>query len=399
MNSRNSDNNFPEKIPLRPITNISRETTSPPDPQSSPLSLPASEAKTDRENDPSPLSRDQRARASALPKTSPPSKSRLISSDRVERHIRRKQELRKVKHKRRRQAQIAVIALLVTSFCVGFFLKTLANTGRGTAEKSAHSSPQKREEALKLMDVATQAKHDGRSHDAIAAARAAQQTAPDMPGANILLAELALEARRPKELKLAAEESLRRGQNPAEAKLLLALEKWMTRGTGVYSMESIAKAKQLLTEAFNADPSNMTILFFRGDIESFNGNKSEAQNFLLGALHRQQPWLSSALLTAKMHLAADETAKMPKETKALSLMPPQSAAGDALVALRQTMQSGSDLHAPLAILRGTLTERQLKNIFNDQAFQNKNLPAPILQIKTAPLKKLPGEESTENHAD
>lgn len=368
----------PDKIPLRPIAGIAREVPPQPEPPpESPLSIPSEEAP--------PASRDQRARASASPMPAFRPGSKLISSAEKERHARQRSHIRRKQHQKRRLVWIAIAAFLVAAFGAGFLLKTLAAARRNAARGAAPASVESRAEALRLMDDAMRAKYDGRSDDALAAVRAARAAVPDIPGADVVMAELALEAKQPGALRLAAEDALRRGQNPAEARLLLALEKWMTRGAGPRSAEAVATAKQLMAEASDAGLSNMTVMFFRGDIEHYGGNESEAWRFLLGALHRQQPWLSSAILAAKMRLAADEAGGVPD-----AALPP-SAAGDALVALRRAAPSGSDARMPLAALRGAVTAWQMKNLFGDQAFDGKDVPDAIRRIKDAPLKGLPGE--------
>lgn len=369
----------PDKIPLRPIAGIAREVPPQPAPQpESPLSMPSEEVV--------PESRDQRARASASPSPKPafPSGSKLISSAEKERHARRRSHHRKKRHQRRRLVWIAIAIFLAAAFGAGFLLKTVAAARRDAARGTAPASAESRAEALRLMDDAMRAKYDGRSDDALAAVRGAREADPDIPGADVVMAELALEAKQPGALRLAAEEALRRGQNPAEARLLLALERWMTRGAGPRSAEAVVAAKQLMAEASDAGLSNMTVMFFRGDIEHYGGNESEAWRFLLGALHRQQPWLSSAILAAKMRLAADEAGGMPD-----AALPP-SAAGDALAAVRRAAHSGSDLRAPLAALRGVVTAWQMRNLLSDQALDGRDVPDAIRRIKNTPLKELPG---------
>lgn len=385
MKRSRNDEPLANKIAVRPISKNARELTpitktSTPPPEV--LSLPST-------GDIPPVKREELARISASPKNADLSNVKLTASSKNRKRRR---------HKAPPKNPFVLISLLFTLFIImfyaGFFWESLKSAMRASAEAFIPINHAQQDKALNLIDDLMQAKHEGRFDDAKASAQAARQADPHIPGVEIVLAELALVTQKSAEVEAAAAEALRRGQNQAEAKLLLALEKWMTRGTGTRSAESMLAARQLAKEASAEDISNMTIMYFRGDMERYSGDKSEAHKFHLGSLYRQRPWLSNTILSAKMQLAAeDANAQSQGKNKAPSPIV-STPSNDALLALRKALQSATDTHPSLAALRRVTTDWQMKLLLDDRAFDIDALPPAVRQAKTAPLRPLPGMNAT-----
>ncbi len=328
------------------------------------------------------------ARASASPRSAAIPGSRLISTARMESRalsLRRRRERRR---KRRKLAIAAVWATLAAAFAAGLAWKVV--TAKLAAKPPAPTaSKENREEALRLVDEAIRAKQEGRHNGAMSAAAAARKTDPGVRGMDVLAGTVALEAAQPEAMRAAAENALHRRENEADALLLLALHKWMTRGTDAAARDSAAITDDLLARASEAEPSNMEVMFFWGDMASYAGREDLAHKRLLGGVHRQQPWLSSATLAAKMELAAEEASALQTEAQK-SLPPPPTPLGKALVELHRAARSGADPAPRLAALRSACTEWQARQLLGDQAFRRPGIPPEIVSARNAPVFELPG---------
>lgn len=365
-----------QKIPMRPISKTPRDMAS----ASISLSLRLPEALSESpEQTPPPLKHESAPLtipAVTLPEpTNPPPLKPTFAF----------QENKSTSPQKQHRYFLKFAILFVAAFVAGFFLKLLPALIQISTKASLPIIHEPQEKALHLLDDLMQAKYENRLEDAKAGAKAARLASPDIPGVEIALAELALLEQKPEEVKIAAREALQRGQTLSEAKLLLALEKWMMRGTGSQAAEAVAAAKQLMQEASEDDLSNMTIMFFRGDMEHYTGDKSKAHALLLGALYRQQIWLSHSILAAKMQLAAQESAD---GLGAATV--PSSPFGEAWVALQQALRSNADLQPSLNALQRVTTAWQIKYLLNDQAFEIDTLPPILRKAKMEPIHPLPG---------
>lgn len=376
---------------MQPITEFTREVGAiHPAPSAQPVAIPTAET-SDGQISPSAL-RDRLARSSASPKGGALPRTKMIPpAEKARRsHSRHRRVERRLK--RRRFITAAVALSLASSFVLGFLWTVVAANRTGVIAASPPVSLERRTEALRLVDDAARAKYEERTDDALAAAAAARESDPTVPGVDVLVGELALLAKQPETMKRAAQEALRRGHNVASAKLLLALDKWMSRGQRGTSVEAGSAAAQLLSEASDAELSNMEIMFFWGDIERYAGREDRAHDRLLGALHRQQPWLSETIIAAKMQLAADEAGGAPKDSggRGASANATSAPVGDAVTTLRRAVLAGADPQPPLAKLHSLSTAWQSKLLLADQAFERPDLPPALTGARNAPVVELPG---------
>lgn len=201
---------------------------------------------------------------------------------------------------------VGFLAVLL-AFAGGFLWRSgaLADLGR-SAEASAAFDEQQRSEALSLFDEAVQAQHEERWQGAANAVSALRQRGRPLPGLDALVAEIAMSRGDAETSRLAAHESLRRGENTASAHLMLALEKWIGRNQVADATLAGELAMHFLQEAADFEPSNGAVYFFWGEMNRMAGSLAEAQQKLLGGLHREMPWRSSALLAIKRQLAVAE---------------------------------------------------------------------------------------------
>ena len=168
----------------------------------------------------------------------------------------------------------------------------------------------------------------------------------------------------------------------------LALNRWLGR-TQSGAVEARATATQLLEEATAEELSNGSARFFAGDLQRSVGRPGEAHRSLLGGLHRQEPWHSTALLSAKMRLAAAEAAP-----RADPNVPALSADGDAFGApaydMHRALQGGDEVAiAPVrARLQGAFTGWQLGVLARDPAFASLEL-VPAGEGPAVPFAAIP----------
>ena len=214
-----------------------------------------------------------------------------------------------------------------------------------------------RVEAYRLFDEAVRARHEERLQGAFNAINEARRLDPGLPGLDLFVGEIAWEKREAATIQRAARESLRRGHNESASKLLLALEKWMSRSP----QETVtvgASVRELLAEAVEASPSNASALFFQGELSRLLGDSATAQRALLGALHRQTPWSSTALLATKLQIAAAEALQHDRSVFA----PAPDDQAQAALDLRNAVVAGGDT----------------RDAFNDLLFVTPSLQAVLL---------------------
>jgi hypothetical protein len=243
---------------------------------------------------------------------------------------------------RRRQRLVHAVLwagamLVVLAFVGGFawrsgWLRKPAVEGAPVVVGSAE-----RAEAYRLFDEAVRARHEERLQGAFNAINEARRLDPDLPGLDLFVGEIAWEKREVATVQRAARESLRRGHNESASKLLLALEKWMSR-SAQDTVTVGASVRELLAEAAEASPSNTAALFFHGELSRLLGDGAMAHRALLGALRRQTPWSSTALLATKWQLAAAEALQLGRAAAA----PAPDAQARAALDLRNAVLSGGD---------------------------------------------------------
>lgn len=387
MHSSRRTNKPPQKVPVRPMAKSLRKVASV-NPHELPACPQASE-KTPNSAHPSSTQNRQKALTSASLKPAVLSQKNLLTPEDAERQFDEKKRLTEQHRRNLWIAAFALPALFATAFYAGFSWKT---SKRNDSPNASSASTENQTQALQHMDDAVHAKYHDRFDEAKTAAQAARNAAPDISGVDVVFAEIALTTNHIDAMRQAARASMKRGQNRGDALMFLGLEKWIRRRSVRNQYNAIVEAKALMTRASEEDMSNMIIMFFRGDIESSTGDNAKAQKFLLGSLYRQQPWVSAAIISAKMQLAEKE-AREASHTGDLGAEIPVTDLGRAFVALHQALISRSNLQSPLAALRRRASALQIKMLLNDQAFDRTALPKSLQKAKTAPLFKLP---STEN---
>ena len=270
-------------------------------------------------------------------------------------------------------AWLAVICMAL-AFAAGVVWQRTAAT-RAKNAVATGPTPEEQAAARRLLESAVTARYADQTDDALRLAREARETDPMTPGAATFIAEVALRQGKTDEVDIAAREAIQRGRYVADAKLLLALNRWMGR-TQSGAVDARAAATQLLEEATAEELSNGTARFFAGDLQRAVGRPGEAHRSLLGGLHRQEPWHSSALLAAKLRLAMEEGGQRVAET----LGDPSSSDSDAVFGavvydMQRALQSGDEtaIAAARARLQGAFTSRQLGMLSNDSAFASLEL--------------------------
>ncbi len=287
----------------------------------------------------------------------------------------------------KRQRRLRVFAWLVSAALVaGAFVAGLKQTKRLDTNAAVFPvSPDRRESAMRLMDEAVRAKHEGRLNDAVLAASDARRADPRVAGADVIAADIALAQREPEFARQSAERALQQGHNESTAKLLLAMSEATMRG---FSRGS-SRAEALLKEAEEAELSNPAVHYVWGDMLRIAGREKEAQRKLLGSLHRQEPWMSSTIIAAKLQLAsvvAGQAGDRSFEARS-KIVPTQ--AGDALVAVHGALQSGGDLQEALLNLWRTTTAHQAKELLDDPVFDIPVVPTIVEEARNAQPPPIP----------
>jgi hypothetical protein len=237
--------------------------------------------------------------------------------------------------------------VILLAFAAGYGGQRMWSHGpRDAATATADAAV--RAQALGLLDEAVRARWEERFQGALNAARQARALDEALPGVDALVGELALEQKDTGTVRRAANEALRRGHNQASAHLLLAVVLWMNR-----NVEDPAKAgpaaMQALGEAAVQEPSNAAVYFFLGELSRLRGESEMAHRHLLGALHRQAPWISAGLLAVKLHLAAEEAAEVGRPVLAVAESRPARAALALRVAGRSEIEAREVLEEFFAV--------------------------------------------------
>jgi len=280
-------------------------------------------------------------------------------------------------------------ALCMTlAFAAGVAWQRTAAARAQRVKTDSGPAPEEQAAARRLLEKAVTARYADQPDEALRLAREARETDPMTPGAATFIAEMALRQGKTDEVDTAAREAIRQGRYVADAKLLLALNRWMGRSQAG-AVDASATATQLLEEATAEELSNGVARFFAGDLQRAVGRPGEAHRSLLGGLHRQEPWHSAALLSAKMRLAAAEAAP-----RADPNVPALSPDGDAFSApaydMYRALQGGDEVViAPVrAKLQGAFTGWQLGVLARDPAFASLEL-VPAGEGPAVPFAVIP----------
>ena len=285
----------------------------------------------------------------------------------ITRAVERRRSARSAARRRRRYARVLVwmsAVFISLAFAAGFVWRSgwLHPPAADTA--SVVVGETERAEAYRLFDEAVRARHEERLQGAYNAINEARRLHPDLPGIDIFIGEVAWEQREARTVQQAARESLRRGHNASSAKLLLALEKWMSR-TPQDAVSIGASVGELLAESSEESPSSAAPFFFRGEVARLSGDPATAHRKLLGALHRQTQWGGASLLSAKLQLAAAEALQLGRPAAAAA---PDEAAQAALD-LRGAVTSGEDVRLCFGQLLSFTPSLHAKAVLQDEAFQ------------------------------
>ena len=293
---------------------------------------------------------------------------------------------RSARYAARRRARVsraisfAVAIFLVLALAAGFAWGKGWISKQTDAPAGQPATPAQRAEARQLLDRAIEARHAELSNEAMRLAMEARSIDPDVPGADLFAAEMALREGNAEVAEAAARLALEKMQYAADAQLILALNAWMLRGmSGVDSAG--AASQQLLTEAAETELSNGAVRFFAGDLQRATGRTAEAHRSLLGGLYRQEVWHSAALLTAKLALTVDE-ADGAGGAALLVVGEESEKFGTVAAALGRSSNAGVDTGAADAA-RATFARKHLEQLSDDPAL------AALAGAKHAPGDFLP----------
>jgi hypothetical protein len=262
-------------------------------------------------------------------------------------------------------AWLAVICMAL-AFAVGIAWQRTAAT-RAKNAVATGPTPEEQAAARRLLESAVTARYADQPDEALRLAREARETDPMTPGAATFIAEVALQQGKTDEVDIAARDAVRQGLDVADAKLLLALKIWMQRAETSVA-DAGAVATQFLEEASAEELSNGTARFFAGDLQRAVGRPGEAHRSLLGGLHRQEPWHSSALLAAKLRLAMEEGGQRAAETPGgFSSSDSYAAFGGVVYDMHRAAQDAdkAGIAAARAALQGVFTSWQLDVLSSD----------------------------------
>lgn len=256
---------------------------------------------------------------------------------------------------------VAVLMILWT-FGAGYLWRKFQTKEPADEVVLAEATGEQRAEALRLLDEGVRARFEERWQGALNSISAARRADPKVSGVDILVGEIALEQKDPETLRRATERSLETGENEAAAKLLRALETWMKRGEKGVDQAGLL-AGQYLAEAAESEPSNAAVRFFHGELSRLLGDGKEAHRHLRGALYRQTPWHSSAMLEVKTQIAAREASDAGRPV--VADVPTVQA--ESALALFDAVRSGGSTTSARANLHVITSALQSLNLLEDAA--------------------------------
>lgn len=267
----------------------------------------------------------------------------------------------------RRLAWIAVVSLITLwAFGAGYLWRQLRTKSAAAEPTTEQAIPQQQAQAFAVLDRAVRAWHEGLTNEAWRLAKDAQRVDPTVPGAALLQAEMSLLASDTEGVSIAANEALAQETYAADARLLLALNAWMLRGkTG--TEDAGRSATRFLAEASEAELANNQVRFFASDLLRAIGRPGEAHASLMGSLHRQGPWDSISLLTAKLWLTLQEAGPKAKSGAALATGREGEIFGASAVQLLGAIREKRDAAAPAGALQSVFTAKQIALLSSDYA--------------------------------
>jgi len=285
-------------------------------------------------------------------------------------------------------AWLAVISMAL-AFAAGVAWQRTAAARAQRVKTASGPAPEEQAAARRLLESAITARYADQPDEALRLAREALATDPMTPGAATFSAEIALQQGKTDDVDTAAREAIRQGRYVADAKLLLALNRWMGRSQEG-AVDARATATQLLEEATAEELSNGVARFFAGDLQRSVGRPGEAHRSLLGGLHRQEPWYSAALLSAKMRLAAAEAAPLADPNDPALSSDYAFVFGAPAYDMVRALQSGDEvaIASVRAKLQGTFTGWQLGVLARDPAFASLEL-VPAGEGPAVPFSVIP----------
>ncbi len=162
-----------------------------------------------------------------------------------------------------------------------------------------------REKALRFADEAARHAYADNWRDAYISAARARHANPEIPGMELMVAQMLFNAGHPAAAASYARIAQERGDSPSATALVLGLEAWSLRGADTLSFANAGLVSRLwLEHAAGETLSDGAPRFFLAEIGRMAGRSEPAR--MTQALHRFQPWESAVILDAKMHLAAGE---------------------------------------------------------------------------------------------
>jgi len=272
---------------------------------------------------------------------------------------------RAAQQRRRALAIGASTLLILAAFFAGLTWKKWKTKPTEVRSQAATqvATAQQQADALRLMDEAVKAKYEERYDDALRIVEESRHADPGIRGVDYISGEIALQRGESQIVKSFSREAIRRGENVADATLLLALDTWMSRGQPERAAQAGAVATQILEEASMKDLSSGEVRFFLGDLQRLLGQPASAHRSLLAGAARLSPWSSSELILAKLQLAADEAG-----ATADSIEIPSTAGNRAVLRLGTALRHGQDPQAALDIVVACFTTRQTTALLADAYF-------------------------------
>lgn len=162
-----------------------------------------------------------------------------------------------------------------------------------------------RARALRFADEAAYHANADKWRDAFISAGRARAANPMLPGMELLVGQMLFNGGYHGAAARYARASQERADSSSASAILLGLEAWSRRGADAASVANAGLVSRLWLEHAAAENlSDGASRFFLAEIDRWAGRPRPEG--MLDALHRFQAWESSAILDAKMHLAASE---------------------------------------------------------------------------------------------
>lgn len=258
-----------------------------------------------------------------------------------------------------RRRGIFLLAVALIFFSIGW----LAAPSFSPPQTSAAD----RGRALRFADETAQHATANNWREAFLSAGRARHADPSLPGMEAVIGQSLFNAGHLTVAAVHARASQKRGDSLSAAAILLGLEAWSRRGADPISIAHASLVSRLwLEHAASENLSDGAPRFFLAEIERLAGRPGPRD--MLAVLHRLQPWESSAILDAKMHLAASEAGSQYNAAHfGRGLRLEASAQARALKNLRRLALVGADLAEAKRDLASVFTQRHLFVLAGDPA--------------------------------